>query len=83
MFSASMIERSKHVMFQIVMEKLKGDMLEMILSSERGRLSERITQFLITQILVALRYLHAKNIAHCDVSLFSSLLRNIVVLLIS
>lgn len=36
----------------VVMEKLKGDMLEMILSSERGRLSERITKFLITQVRV-------------------------------
>jgi len=34
----------------VVMEKLKGDMLEMILSSEKGRLSERITKFLITQV---------------------------------
>lgn len=34
----------------VVMEKLKGDMLEMILSSERGRLSERITQFLVHQV---------------------------------
>ncbi|XP_025266146.1 serine/threonine-protein kinase D3 isoform X4 [Camponotus floridanus] len=50
----------------VVMEKLKGDMLEMILSSERGRLSERITKFLITQILVALKHLHSKNIVHCD-----------------
>ncbi|CAD5224115.1 unnamed protein product [Bursaphelenchus okinawaensis] len=50
----------------VVMEKLKGDMLEMILSSERGRLSERITQFLTHQILVALRYLHNQNIVHCD-----------------
>ncbi|XP_050438733.1 serine/threonine-protein kinase D1 isoform X2 [Adelges cooleyi] len=50
----------------VVMEKLRGDMLEMILSSERGRLSERITKFLITQILVALKHLHSKNIVHCD-----------------
>jgi len=50
----------------VVMEKLKGDMLEMILSSEQGRLSERITKFLVTQILVALRHLHSKNIVHCD-----------------
>lgn len=50
----------------VVMEKLKGDMLEMILSSEKGRLSERITKFLITQILVALKHLHSKNIVHCD-----------------
>ncbi|XP_063222839.1 serine/threonine-protein kinase D1 [Bacillus rossius redtenbacheri] len=50
----------------VIMEKLKGDMLEMILSSERGRLTERITKFLITQILVALKHLHNKNIVHCD-----------------
>uniref|UniRef100_A0A8C3BHG5 Serine/threonine-protein kinase n=1 Tax=Cairina moschata TaxID=8855 RepID=A0A8C3BHG5_CAIMO len=50
----------------VVMEKLHGDMLEMILSSENGRLPERITKFLITQILVALRHLHFKNIVHCD-----------------
>ncbi|CAJ0957022.1 unnamed protein product, partial [Mesorhabditis belari] len=50
----------------VVMEKLKGDMLEMILSSEKGRLSERTTQFLVGQILVALRYLHNLNIVHCD-----------------
>ena len=43
-----------------------GDMLEMILSSEQGRLSERITKFLVTQILVALKHLHSKNIVHCD-----------------
>ena len=43
-----------------------GDMLEMILSSEQGRLSERITRFLVYQILVALKHLHAKNIVHCD-----------------
>ena len=34
----------------VVMEKLHGDMLEMILSSERGRLDERMTKFLITQV---------------------------------
>ena len=50
----------------VVMEKLRGDMLEMILSSEKGRLSERCTKFLINQILIALRYLHSKNIVHCD-----------------
>jgi len=50
----------------VVMEKLRGDMLEMILSSEQGRLSERITKFLVTQILVALKHLHTKNIVHCD-----------------
>ncbi|KAK4320510.1 hypothetical protein Pmani_008632 [Petrolisthes manimaculis] len=50
----------------VVMEKLKGDMLEMILSSERGKLSERITKFIIYQILTALKHLHSKNIVHCD-----------------
>ena len=38
----------------VVMEKLIGDILEMILSSEQGQLSDRITKFLVTQILVAL-----------------------------
>ncbi|KAJ8044764.1 Serine/threonine-protein kinase D3 [Holothuria leucospilota] len=50
----------------VVMEKLKGDMLEMILSSANGRLDERVTRFLISQILIALKYLHFKNIVHCD-----------------
>ncbi|TNM94452.1 hypothetical protein fugu_017211 [Takifugu bimaculatus] len=50
----------------VVMEKLHGDMLDMILSSERHRLPERLTKFLGTQILVALRHLHFKNIVHCD-----------------
>ncbi|XP_071150789.1 serine/threonine-protein kinase D1-like isoform X5 [Mytilus edulis] len=50
----------------VVMEKLRGDMLEMILSSPKGRLSERVTKFLISQILVALKHLHSKNIVHCD-----------------
>ena len=34
----------------VVMEKLKGDMLEMILNSPKGRLSERVTKFLISQV---------------------------------
>ncbi|KAK0144980.1 Serine/threonine-protein kinase D3 [Merluccius polli] len=50
----------------VVMEKLHGDMLEVILSSERSKLPERTTKFLVTQILVALRHLHFKNIVHCD-----------------
>ncbi|XP_061172248.1 serine/threonine-protein kinase D3-like isoform X2 [Saccostrea echinata] len=50
----------------VVMEKQKGDMLEMILSSPRGRLSERVTKFLISQILMALKHLHSKHIVHCD-----------------
>lgn len=59
-----MFETVEHVF--VVMEKLHGDMLEMILSSEKGRLPERITRFLVMQILEALRYLHFKHIAHCD-----------------
>jgi protein kinase D len=59
-----MFETSERI--YVVMEKLKGDMLEMILSSQNGRLSERITKFLITQILVALKHLHSENIVHCD-----------------
>lgn len=38
----------------VVMEKLKGDMLEMILSHEKGRLSERITKFLVAQVCIFL-----------------------------
>ena len=34
----------------LVMEKLHGDMLGMVLSSTQGRLDERITKFLITQV---------------------------------
>ncbi|XP_032811740.2 serine/threonine-protein kinase D1-like isoform X1 [Petromyzon marinus] len=60
----SMFETPERVF--VVMEKLHGDMLEMILSSEKGRLPERNTKFLVTQILVALRHLHFKNIVHCD-----------------
>ena len=39
-------------------------MLEMILSSEQARLSERITKFLVTQILIALKHLHSKVQIH-------------------
>uniref|UniRef100_A0A3Q3M7G3 non-specific serine/threonine protein kinase n=1 Tax=Mastacembelus armatus TaxID=205130 RepID=A0A3Q3M7G3_9TELE len=59
-----MFETAEHVF--VVMEKLHGDMLEMIMSSEKGRLPERTTRFLVMQILEALRYLHFKHIAHCD-----------------
>jgi len=34
----------------VVMEKLHGDMLEMILSSEKSKLPERNTKFLVTQV---------------------------------
>ncbi|XP_019120204.2 protein kinase D4 [Larimichthys crocea] len=59
-----MFETVEHIF--VVMEKLHGDMLEMIMSSEIGRLPERNSRFLVTQILEALRYLHFKHIAHCD-----------------
>lgn len=51
-----MFETSERI--YVVMEKLKGDMLEMILSSQNGRLSERITKFLITQVYVFAKSLH-------------------------
>ncbi|CAD6196296.1 unnamed protein product [Caenorhabditis auriculariae] len=50
----------------VVMEKMNGDMLEMILSQELGRLNSRVAKFLLVQILSALRYLHDQGIAHCD-----------------
>lgn len=50
----------------VVMEKMEADMLEMILSNRIGRLTERVTKFLIIQILKALKYLHSQDIAHCD-----------------
>uniref|UniRef100_A0A1I8BN48 Protein kinase domain-containing protein n=1 Tax=Meloidogyne hapla TaxID=6305 RepID=A0A1I8BN48_MELHA len=50
----------------VVMEKMNGDMLELILSQASGRLNERSAKFLIMQILRALRYLHSRGIAHCD-----------------
>ncbi|XP_052003223.1 protein kinase D4 isoform X2 [Xyrauchen texanus] len=59
-----MFETAEHTF--VVMEKLHSDMLEMILSHENGRLPERTTRFLVIQVLEALRYLHFKNIAHCD-----------------
>lgn len=37
----------------VVMEKLHGDMLEMILSSEKSKLPERVTKFLVTQVRAA------------------------------
>jgi protein kinase D len=43
-----------------------------------GRLNERITKFLIVQILCALRYLHNKGIAHCDLKPENVLLSDLV-----
>ncbi|EJW82635.1 CAMK/PKD protein kinase, partial [Wuchereria bancrofti] len=62
----------------VVMEKMNGDMLEMILSQAAGRLDERVTKFLIMQILCALRYLHSKGIAHCDLKPENVLLSDLV-----
>lgn len=39
-----------HERIFVIMEKLSGDMLEMILSGENGRLNERVTKFLIYQV---------------------------------
>jgi len=50
----------------VVMQKMRGDMLEMILNSPKGRLSERQTKFIVHQILVALHFLHQLDIVHCD-----------------
>ena len=50
----------------VVMEKLHSDMLELILSSETGKLDDAFSKFLIYQVLVALRYLHKRCIVHCD-----------------
>jgi protein kinase D len=47
----------------VVMEKLKGDMLEMILSSKPGKLSERVTKFLIYQVF--LHIIHRHNFSLC------------------
>ena len=64
----------------VVMEKLKGDMLEMILSSEKGRLSERITKFLVTQVRILLLIYHGfslrpfRTVPYALSLLFSSVL---------
>ncbi|XP_047133176.1 serine/threonine-protein kinase D1 isoform X2 [Hydra vulgaris] len=50
----------------VVMQKMKGDMLEMILSSKLGRLTEMQTKFICHQILTALHFLHQMDIVHCD-----------------
>lgn len=64
----------------VVMEKLKGDMLEMILSSERGKLSERITKFLIYQVnyvllleLTQVQYIECSSHLNDTKAMFDSL----------
>ena len=71
----NMFETPRNV--YVVMEKLDGDMLELILDSREGFLNEKTAKFLVYQILVALAYLHKRSIVHCDlkpenVLLFSS-----------
>jgi serine/threonine/tyrosine protein kinase RAD53 len=44
-----------------------GDLLHRILNSERGRLSERDAKFFILQVLLGLKYMHKKGIAHRDI----------------
>jgi protein kinase D len=53
----------------VVMEKQKGDMLEMILSSLKGRLSERVTKFLISQVNIDHPYKENTNDSVCLVQL--------------
>ena len=44
--------RSFHLQIYVVMEKMNGDMLEMILNSPDSRLSERVTKFMVYQVSV-------------------------------
>ena len=53
-------------MLFVVMERLAGDMLELILTRPTGRLDEFNTKVIIYQILIALRYLHRHDAVHCD-----------------
>lgn len=58
----------------VVMEKLHGDMLEMILSSEKSKLPERITKFLVTQVRVAETHFSSlSSVSFCHLFFFSSL----------
>ena len=68
MYVVCLYKEDSCVCYQIfvVMEKLKGDMLEMILSSPRGRLSERVTKFLVSQVPVSLLFLAYVKWEHCD-----------------
>ncbi|CAF4141154.1 unnamed protein product, partial [Rotaria sordida] len=52
----------------LVTEQLDTDMLNFILSNTnpKSRLKEDVTRFLAFQLVAAIRYLHFKNIAHCD-----------------
>ncbi|CAF0773576.1 unnamed protein product [Rotaria sordida] len=52
----------------LVTERLDTDMLNFILlnTDPPARLNEDVTRFLAFQLVAAIRYLHFKNIAHCD-----------------
>ena len=49
-FTANLFLYLSSVQIFVVMEKMKGDMLEMILNSPKGRITERETKFLIHQV---------------------------------
>lgn len=40
----------------VVMEKMNGDMLEMILNSPSSRLTERVTKFMVYQVCNTIMY---------------------------
>ena len=42
-----------------MMEKMNGDMLEMILNSENSRLTERLTKFMLYQVHISGVKVHA------------------------
>lgn len=52
----------------IVFEYCRGDLYD-IIQENKGKLSEKETILIVSQILKALRYLHALKIAHCDIKL--------------
>jgi len=62
----------------IFTKKMETDMLEEILESAEMHLDERTTRFFIVQILEAVRYLHSKNVAHCDLKPENVLLQNVL-----
>lgn len=78
----------------VVMEKLHGDMLEMILSNEKSRLPERLTKFLVIQVsddqeLMVLLFLTPdkrtvdhNRLNHCDVTDVDQSSRNSIDLLL-
>ena len=59
-----MHESDAHVF--IVMGRMDDDLLEYTMSAKKSRLPEHVVKYLSYQIIVALKYLHAKNIVHCD-----------------